>query len=73
VHHSCERHDDDPLEVATVAPPRAFPTMIAHRREGATSISRMKPNLRSHTIETAEKIAVNRIVMAMTPENMKVR
>ena len=47
--------------------------MIAHRREGATSISRRNPNSRSHTIDTAEKIAVNRIVIEITPGNMNVR
>src|SRR6476660_3745180 len=62
-----------PWNVATVAPPRDFPTTIAPRRTGATSISRRNPNSRSHTIETAEKIAVNRIVIEITPGNMNVR
>ncbi len=62
-----------PCMVATVAPPAHLPTMIAPRRTGATSISRRNPNSRSQTIDTAEKIAVNRIVMAITPGNMNVR
>ena len=62
-----------PWAVATVAPPSALPHTIAERRTGATSISRRKPNSRSHTIETAEKIAVNNRVIATTPGNRKVR
>jgi hypothetical protein len=34
---------------------------------GATSISRRKPNSRSHTIEPAEKIDVNSTDIASTP------
>ena len=56
-----------PWKVATVAPPRHLPTTMAHRRTGATSISRRNPNSRSHTIEAAEKMAVNRTDMASTP------
>ncbi len=40
---------------------------IELRRTGATSISRMKPNSRSYTIETAENIAVNITAMQSTP------
>ncbi len=53
--------------MATVAPPRHLPITIAHRRTGATSISRRNPNSRSQTIEAAEKIAVNSTDMASTP------
>jgi hypothetical protein len=42
------------------------------RRTGATSISRMKPNSRSHTMEMAEKMAVNSTAMASAPGNMNV-
>jgi hypothetical protein len=59
--------------VATVVPPRHFPSTIALRRTGATSISRRKPNSRSHTIEPAENSAVNIVDMASTPGNMNVR
>src|SRR6266511_4081423 len=62
-----------PWMVATVAPPRHLPTTSAPRRTGATSISRMNPNSRSQTIDTAEKIEVNSTVIASTPGNMKVR
>ena len=62
-----------PCTVATEAPPRHLPNTRALRCTGATSISRMKPNSRSHTIEIAEKIAVKRTLMAITPGNMKVR
>jgi hypothetical protein len=44
-----------------------LPSTIDERRTGATSISRRKPNSRSHTIEAAEKIAVNITAMASTP------
>ena len=47
--------------------------MIALRRTGATSISRRNPNSRSHTIDTAENIAVNSTDSASTPGNMNVR
>jgi hypothetical protein len=40
---------------------------IADRLTGATSISLRKPNSRSHTIEAAEKMAVNSTDMARTP------
>jgi len=53
--------------VATVAPPRHLPITIAHRRTGATSISRRNPNSRSQTIEAAEKIDVNSTDIARTP------
>src|SRR6266511_1540757 len=62
-----------PWMVATVAPPRHLPSTSAPRRTGATSISRMNPNSRSQTIDTAEKIEVNSTVIASTPGNMKVR
>ncbi len=62
-----------PWMVATVAPPRHLPITRALRRTGATSISRRKPNSRSQTIETAEKIDVNSTAMASTPGKMKVR
>ena len=56
-----------PWMVAIVAPPRHLPTTMADRLTGATSISRRKPNSRSHTMEAAEKIAVNITDMASTP------
>ena len=37
---------------------------------GATSISRRKPNSRSHTIDMAEKIAVMTTLIATMPGNM---
>ena len=46
---------------------------MAPRRTGATSISRRKPNSRSHTIDPAEKIAVNIVDIATTPGNRNVR
>ncbi len=61
-----------PWKVATVAPPRHFPITMAHRRTGATSISRRNPNSRSHTIDAAEKIAVNSTDIASTPGYMNV-
>ena len=62
-----------PWIAATVAPPMHLPVMIALRRTGATSISRKNPNSRSHTIDTAENIAVNSTDSASTPGNMNVR
>jgi hypothetical protein len=59
--------------VATAAPPSVLPIMIELRRTGATSISRRNPNSRSHTIDTAENIAVNSVEVARMPGNMKVR
>ncbi len=59
--------------VATVAPPAHLPSTSDDRRMGATSISRRKPNSRSHTIDTAEKMAEKRTVMATMPGKMKVR
>ena len=56
-----------PWKPATVAPPRHLPSTIEPRRTGATSISRRKPNSRSHTIEAAENIAVNITAIASTP------
>src|SRR5680860_1249211 len=62
-----------PWMVATVLPPNTLPTIRALRRTGATIISRKKPNSRSHTMETAEKMEVKSTTMASTPGNMKVR
>ena len=62
-----------PWQVATVAPPRHLPRTRALRRTGATSISRRKPNSRSQTIDSAEKMAVNSTVMPRTPGKMNVR
>ena len=56
-----------PWNVAIVAPPRHLPITIDARLTGATRISRRKPNSRSHTIEAAEKMAVNSTDMASTP------
>lgn len=49
-----------------------MPSTIEVRETGATSISRRKPNSRSHTIEMAEKMAVKRTAMLDTPGKMKV-
>jgi hypothetical protein len=46
--------------------------MMLLRRTGATSISRKKPNSRSHTIEIAENIAVKSVEVARMPGNMNV-
>ena len=40
---------------------------IADLLTGATSISRRNPNSRSHTMEAAEKMAVNSTDIASTP------
>jgi hypothetical protein len=56
-----------PWKVAMVAPPRHLPMTMADRLTGATSISRRNPNSRSHTIDPAEKIAVNSTAIASTP------
>ena len=56
-----------PWNAATVAPPRHLPITIELRRTGATSISRRKPNSRSHTIDAAENIAVNMTAIARMP------
>ncbi len=47
--------------------------MIDDRRMGATSISRRKPNSRSHTTDTPENTAVNITDVASTPGNRNVR
>ena len=62
-----DRQHDQTWIVGDGAPPRHFPMMIALRRTGATSISRRNPNSRSHTIETAENIAVKSTDSASTP------
>ena len=49
-----------------------MPITIDERRTGATSISRRKPNSRSHTIEAALKIAVNITDMHRMPGKMNV-
>ena len=46
-----------PCATATVPPPIALPSTSDVRETGATSISRMNPNSRSHTIATAENSA----------------
>jgi hypothetical protein len=46
--------------------------MIDPRRTGATSISRRKPNSRSHTMEMAENMAVNMTDRTRTPGKMNV-
>jgi hypothetical protein len=56
-----------PWKVAMVAPPRHLPITIEPRLTGARSISRKNPNSRSHTIDAAEKIAVNSTDIASTP------
>ena len=49
-----------------------MPITIDERRTGATSISRRKPNSRSHTIDAALKIAVNITDMHRMPGKMNV-
>jgi hypothetical protein len=44
-----------------------LPITIELRRTGATSISRMNPNSRSHTIDAAENSAVNITAMHRMP------
>jgi hypothetical protein len=52
-----------------VAPPAALPSTSAVRVTGATSISRRKPNSRSHRMDTALNMAVVTTPMATTPGN----
>ena len=59
--------------MATTAPPRHLPQMIAPREMGATIISRRKPNSRSHTREMPANAAVNSTDVASTPGKRKVR
>jgi hypothetical protein len=56
-----------PWITATVAPPRVRPIMICNRGTGATSVSFKKPNWRSHSNPSPEKIEENRTVMPITP------
>ena len=58
-----------PWAVAMVAPPAVLPSTSAARLTGATSISRRNPNSRSHTIDIAEKIAVETTLIATMPGN----
>ena len=59
-----------PCAAATLAPPAVLPSASEARLVGATSISRRKPNSRSHTIDMPEKIAVVTTLIAMMPGNM---
>jgi len=59
-----------PWIIACVVPPNALPTATAQRSIGATRTSLRKPNSRSHTIDIAPKIALNRIDMPMMPGYM---
>jgi hypothetical protein len=56
-----------PWAAATVAPPAVLPDRREVGLTGATSISRKKPNSRSHTIDRAENMAVMTTLMATTP------
>jgi len=56
-----------PCAAATVAPPAVLPSTRDTRLTGAINISRRKPNSRSHTIESAENMAVMTTLMATTP------
>ncbi|OLD27146.1 MAG: hypothetical protein AUJ02_00395 [Chloroflexi bacterium 13_1_40CM_3_65_12] len=56
-----------PWIIACVVPPSALPIATAHRSMGATRTSLRNPNSRSHTIDIAPKIAVNRIAIPMMP------
>ena len=59
--------------MAMVLPPATLPSATAVRETGATITSFKNPNSRSHTIDTAEKIEVNKIVIARMPGNMNCR
>ncbi len=54
-------------------PESALPTTMDKREIGATSISFMNPNSRSHTIEMDEKIEEKRMVMPIMPGKMNWR
>ena len=54
-------------------PEIALPMTMDIREMGATSISFMKPNSRSHTIEMDEKIDEKRMVMPIMPGKMNCR
>ncbi len=56
-----------PWIIATVEPPATLPSATPVRDTGATSTSRRNPNSRSHTMDTAEKMAVNSTVMPRMP------
>ena len=56
-----------PWAVAMVEPPSVLPMTSEDRLTGATTISRRKPNSRSHTMEIAEKIAVMTTDIATMP------
>jgi len=56
-----------PWIIACVVPPSALPIATAQRSIGATNTSFRKPNSRSHTIDIAPKIEVNRIDIPMMP------
>jgi hypothetical protein len=56
-----------PWTAATVAPPAVLPNTREIRLTGATNISRRKPNSLSHTMESAENIAVMTTLIATTP------
>jgi hypothetical protein len=62
-----QRENDDSLEGRNCRAAKAFSITIADLLTGATSISRRKPNSRSHTIEAAEKWAVNSTDIDRTP------
>ena len=59
-----------PWNIACVAPPSVLPIATADRWIGATSTSFRNPNSRSHTIDTAPKIDVNRTDIPMMPGKM---
>ena len=54
-------------------PETALPTTMDRREMGATSISFMKPNSRSQTMEMDEKMDANRMVMPIMPGKMNWR
>jgi len=59
-----------PWIIAWVVLPSALPIATADRSMGATSTSLRNPNSRSHTIDIAPKIAVNKMAMPMMPGYM---
>src|SRR3990172_8177733 len=54
-------------------PEAALPITMDSREMGATSISFMNPNSRSHTMEMDEKIDENRMVMPIMPGKINCR
>lgn len=56
-----------PWNEATVAPPKVLPNIMVKRETGATRVSFRKPNCLSQIISIPEKIAVNKMLIAIIP------